>query len=527
MKFLSGRRLLRRAFERGLANAKLEEVTPGAQGCRLFRTQLARPGMVILAVSCCVMLTSCSTSKASRAKADAELLRLTGFWQPCQIYLQASPHQRLYVEVDAVEGCSPSDETLDKLRNFLATHCQKPGGIEIVRSDVIPRKRALGMLPSALARKHVNGPPETIAGGAPAFLYVLYYDDILSDRPVVVETGHPGARAAKHLRLTNRNPHVDMLPYPAMIYMNAHWSPKSLHDEALLHEAGHVLGLAFRAGHASMGHCQSRPCLMTGSVSLTRFFLGLDPGIKAPLCERCLAQLAESRAQPPPSNVRFVGPVLVRSETGYQVLSLPHRAKVIVGDLSDRDCGDFAAAVGAEAASPGDSEAEWSAGASGKDELLNDPGKLSDVLTRLSADPDRLVRRVGPRLWTACAGQYTARGQFTNAVQACQKAILADAEDYQGYNLLGWIKATCPDASIRDGREAIAAATKACELTRWKEGNWIDTLAAACAEAGDFKRAIKFEERALRTGQPAESDQKGMRERLALYHQARPFREKH
>lgn len=93
-------------------------------------------------------------------------------------------------------------------------------------------------------------------------------------------------------------------------------------------------------------------------------------------------------------------------------------------------------------------------------------------------------------------------------------------------NLLAWTQATCANASVRDGKEAVAAATKACDLTRWKEWSWIDTLAAACAEADDFKRAIKFEEKALRTGHPTESERKEMQERLSLYQQSKPFREK-
>jgi len=49
--------------------------------------------------------------------------------------------------------------------------------------------------------------------------------------------------------------------------------------------------------------------------------------------------------------------------------------------------------------------------------------------------------------------------------------------------------------------------------------SWIDTPAAAYAEAGDFKRALPFEEQALRTGPPGESDQKEIRERIALHKQ--------
>jgi hypothetical protein len=74
-------------------------------------------------------------------------------------------------------------------------------------------------------------------------------------------------------------------------------------------------------------------------------------------------------------------------------------------------------------------------------------------------------------------------------------------------------------------KDAIAAATKACELAEWKNRDFIDTLAAAYSEAGDFERAIGFQERALRTGDSTESEDKRMRERLALYKQRKPFRE--
>jgi len=106
------------------------------------------------------------------------------------------------------------------------------------------------------------------------------------------------------------------------------------------------------------------------------------------------------------------------------------------------------------------------------------------------------------------------------------RAILLDSSDDSSYNQLAWIRATCSDASVRNGKEAVSAASKACELTEWKDWEFIDTLAAAYAEAGDFKRAIEFQERALRTGNPSESEQKEMRERLSLYELSKPFRDK-
>jgi tetratricopeptide (TPR) repeat protein len=64
-----------------------------------------------------------------------------------------------------------------------------------------------------------------------------------------------------------------------------------------------------------------------------------------------------------------------------------------------------------------------------------------------------------------------------------------------------WLRAVCPDASIRNGQIAVADAKKACELSKWKHAYYIDTLAAACAEVGQFDSAIHYEEQAIRVNE--------------------------
>jgi hypothetical protein len=239
------------------------------------------------------------------------------------------------------------------------------------------------------------------------------------------------------------------------------------------------------------------------------------------LCSRCIAQLSESAKQSPPSNLRFVGPVLVRSETNYHVLSLPDRVKIIAGGLTGEDCHEFAAAAHADKLPPAndDLRVDWLV----KDEVLHEPENVNDSFNRAKADPLEWVRTTAPRIF---AQFYVSHGQFTNAINVCREAVISNPKDDGSYNLLAWISATCPDSSLRDGKEAVSAATKACELTEWKEFNWIDTLAAAYAESSDFERAIQFQEQALRTGHSPDSDQKEMRERLALYKHSQPYREK-
>ena len=93
-------------------------------------------------------------------------------------------------------------------------------------------------------------------------------------------------------------------------------------------------------------------------------------------------------------------------------------------------------------------------------------------------------------------------------------------------NTLAWLLATCPEDRFRDGKKAVAAATRACELTRWKNAEVLDTLAAADAEAGDFDAAVKWQLKALGLmGKDDEPGRKAMDARLVLYRAKKPYRE--
>jgi tetratricopeptide (TPR) repeat protein len=93
-------------------------------------------------------------------------------------------------------------------------------------------------------------------------------------------------------------------------------------------------------------------------------------------------------------------------------------------------------------------------------------------------------------------------------------------------NCAAWICATCPDDKVRNGKEAVEYATKACELTEWKDASWVDTLAAAYAELGDFKAAVEWQEKAIGLGRQR-SVSAGIladfESRLKLYQEGRPY----
>ena len=99
----------------------------------------------------------------------------------------------------------------------------------------------------------------------------------------------------------------------------------------------------------------------------------------------------------------------------------------------------------------------------------------------------------------------------------------------QGYaraqNNLAWLLATCPQDELRNGQEAVVQAQKACELTEWNSAGYIDTLAAAYAEAGVFDDAVENQLEALKDVNFLETHGDGARARLELYKAGKPYRE--
>jgi hypothetical protein len=363
-----------------------------------------------------LVLAGCSTPHIKSG--EFESLQRMNSRQPYPLYLLASPHPRLYVEVDAVEGCVPSDADLGALRQFLAACCDKPDGVELVRSDVIPRKAARGIPPEALARKYLDGPPEG-QGPGPAFLHVLCYDNPLSTAPAVWETGHPALRQRAATAERAPNPRVNLL-LPTMILMNMRYANRDEVAEMLRHEAGHVLGLGNRTASAAYGHCLDPACLMYSTFPgpVTRFFSCKGCLEPRKLCPQCLAQLAQASKSDAAPGLRFVGPVLVRQEPGYHVLALVGRTKVIIGELSEQDCRDFAAGTRAETPVKSGG-AGWRADCFAKSEATRDAVKLAETLHQAEADPYPPVREVVARAWDNIIQAYRDHGEDKNAQTLC------------------------------------------------------------------------------------------------------------
>jgi tetratricopeptide (TPR) repeat protein len=75
---------------------------------------------------------------------------------------------------------------------------------------------------------------------------------------------------------------------------------------------------------------------------------------------------------------------------------------------------------------------------------------------------------------------------------------------------------------LRDGKFAVEIALKACEFTEWKNPAYLDTIAAAYAELGDFDVAVKWQTKAIEL-LPNEKEKEEYRTRLKLYQEKKPY----
>ena len=135
--------------------------------------------------------------------------------------------------------------------------------------------------------------------------------------------------------------------------------------------------------------------------------------------------------------------------------------------------------------------------------------------------------RLDNTLWLALVARGDARfglGDFTGAAADYALGLRHAPDDVKVLNNLAWFLATCPDVNHRDGRRAVALATKACEISQWKDPNHIDTLAAALAEDGQFEEADRRAEEALKLFRKDSSDYEESKKRQELYKQNKPFR---
>ena len=118
-------------------------------------------------------------------------------------------------------------------------------------------------------------------------------------------------------------------------------------------------------------------------------------------------------------------------------------------------------------------------------------------------------------------------GRTREAVAQYREALRLNPNLAGALNNLAWVLAASPDDELRNGAEAVRLAERACELTHYGEPLFIETLAAAYAEAGRFPEAVTTAEKAeqLATAAGLAAVAAKNRQLLELYRAGKPYHE--
>jgi tetratricopeptide (TPR) repeat protein len=122
------------------------------------------------------------------------------------------------------------------------------------------------------------------------------------------------------------------------------------------------------------------------------------------------------------------------------------------------------------------------------------------------------------------ADSYLSVGKQAEAIADYEEAIKIDPKNSSVLNNLAWVLATSPEDKLRDAKRSIELATRACEVSEYKEAHILSTLAAGYAEAGQWDEALKWSRKAVEMGDESIKDQ--LKKELASYEDKKPWRER-
>ena len=200
--------------------------------------------------------------------------------------LSAESFDRVVVEVQYVDGASPTAEALDSLRTFLEVRLNKPGGIVIQSPQQIAITQQAPY--SAGDVRAIEGEHRTaFTESTTLAVYMLFLDGEYEDDPNV-------------LGIAYNNTSTAIFGEKIRQYSDGLNQPPRARVEATVasHELGHLMGLVNNGSDMVTEHqdeqhgrhCDDENCLMYYAVDTTSFLLGIFDEIPS-LDQDCIDDL--------------------------------------------------------------------------------------------------------------------------------------------------------------------------------------------------------------------------------------------
>ena len=125
-----------------------------------------------------------------------------------------------------------------------------------------------------------------------------------------------------------------------------------------------------------------------------------------------------------------------------------------------------------------------------------------------------------PRVHAQLGRVESQLGRDRRAIPLLERAIELQPKDVEAINDLAWILATSRQRALRDGERALELAKENNRRTGSSQPTFIETLAAAQAELGNFETAIEWQEQVAEALGPEASVE--ARKRLRQYRRGKP-----
>ena len=156
--------------------------------------------------------------------------------------------------------------------------------------------------------------------------------------------------------------------------------------------------------------------------------------------------------------------------------------------------------------------------------MLVELGRFDEAMEQYAA-----AARLDPADWRApylTGKALLKQGRDAEAMDEFRAALRLDPDNFQILAYTAHVLAATEDSQIRDGKTALAFASKANLLTGGSQPYVLDALGMACAETGDFTNAVEVAQRALDLANAAKMKNQNLQDfqqRLQLYKNRQPW----